>query len=431
MGRIFLVAFRNILAHKRRALFLGSAIGGVTMILVVLSAVLSGVHDTLINTGTTLATGHVNIAGFFKVASAQSAPVVTDFRPLIDLVKKEYPDALIVDRLRGWGKVVSDTSSMQLGMGGIDIAAETRFKEVVDVASGNLDDLAQPRTALLFEKQAERLGVKVGDSITLSATTLRGAYNSVDVRVVAIGKDLGMISGFNMYASKDAIRDIYLLNENLTGAIQIYLKDPKKTVEVAEHLRSLLATSGRLMMEPLAQPFWKKFDIVNREDWVGQKLDVTTWEDEMAFLLFSLTGISIVRSIIGLILLVVVVGGTVNSMWMSIRERTREIGTLRAVGMGRRGVLLLFLVETVILTVGAALAGAAAGVGASLALDAAKIPTGGFSMFLMRDTMHLIIEPTGIIATIAVVTLVIGLFALFPAWRASRMNPVNAMQHAG
>ncbi len=431
MGRILLVAFRNLVVHTRRTVFLGSAIGGVTMLLVVLSAVLSGVYDTLINTGTTLVTGHVNVAGFFKVTSGQSAPVVTDYRPLVELVKKEYPDALVVDRLRGWGKVVSDTGSMQLGMGGIDIKAESRFKDVITVVSGNVDDLALPGTALLFEKQAERLGVKVGDNITLSATTLRGAYNSVDVRLVAIAKDLGMVSGFNMFASKDAIRDIYLLNDDLTGAIHVYLKDPDQTAEVAEHLRTLIAAQNRIVMEPLSDMFWKKFDIVNREDWTGQKIDVTTWKDEMGFLLFSLSAIGGVRFVIGLILLIVVIGGTINSMWMAIRERTREIGTLRAVGMGRGGILLLFLAETVMLTVGASIAGAIVGIVVSLGLDAAHIPTGAFSLFLMRETIHLVIDPLGIIATIAVVTVAIGLFALFPAWRAARMSPVTAMQHAG
>ena len=47
--------------------------------------------------------------------------------------------------------------------------------------SGNLDDLAQPNTILLFEEQAKKLDVKVGDAITISAPTTRGTNNTIDV----------------------------------------------------------------------------------------------------------------------------------------------------------------------------------------------------------------------------------------------------------
>ncbi len=431
MGRLFLIALRNIQANKRRTVFLGGSILSVTVLLVILSAVLNGVRTTLITTGTTLMTGHVNIAGFFKPSTGQSAPTIVDFKPLLELAKQEVPDAVIVDRLRGWGKVVSDTGSMQLGMAGIDVVNETRFKETITVVSGSTDELARPHTALIFEKQAARLGVKVGDRLTLSTTTLRGAYNSVDVEVVAIGKDLGMISGFQMYASKDAIRDVYLLNENLTGAILLYLPDPDQAETVAERLRAAIAAKGYRTLEPLSQPFWMKFPIVNREDWTGQKIDVTTWDDEMAFLLFSLKAIGGVRLIIGIVLLIVVIGGTLNAMWMAIRERTREIGTLRAVGMGRGGVLLMFLIETVMLTAGSALAGAIVGNLIAVGLDYAQLPTGEFSLFLMRDTLRLLPDIEASAMLVGLITGVIGVFALLPARKAARLQPVQAMQHAG
>ena len=57
--------------------------------------------------------------------------------------------------------------------------------------SGNLDDLAQPGTILIFDNQAEKLGVKVGDALTISAPTTRGTNNTIDVRVVAIATAWG------------------------------------------------------------------------------------------------------------------------------------------------------------------------------------------------------------------------------------------------
>src|ERR671929_244214 len=82
---------------------------------------------------------------------------------------------------------------------GVDVAREPGFRRVVRVAAGSLDELAKPGTTLLFEDQAKRLGVSVGDAITLSAPTVRGANNTADVRVAAIAKSLGILSSFNAF----------------------------------------------------------------------------------------------------------------------------------------------------------------------------------------------------------------------------------------
>ena len=81
----------------------------------------------MIDTATTLSTGHLNVGGFFKVTAGQSAPVVTDYKKVLEVVKKAVPEmAFAVQRGRGWAKVVSDTGSMQAGINGIDIKAASR-----------------------------------------------------------------------------------------------------------------------------------------------------------------------------------------------------------------------------------------------------------------------------------------------------------------
>ena len=67
-----------------------------------------------------------------------------------------------------------------------------------------------------------------------------------------------------------------------------------------------------------------------------------------------------------ILLMVIVAVGIMNTMWIAIRERTREIGTLRAIGMQRTQVLWMFLIEAFLL----GLAGTAAGRGLGAALSA-------------------------------------------------------------
>src|SRR5882672_864695 len=130
----FSIAFRNLLQHSRLTLFLCGAIASVTMLLVLLTGLSTGVRETMIESATTLSTGHVNVGGFFKVTAGQAAPVVTGYAKVIDVVKREVPEiAFVVHRGRGWAKVVSDTASEQLGVGGIDIKNEPHFASVLQI----------------------------------------------------------------------------------------------------------------------------------------------------------------------------------------------------------------------------------------------------------------------------------------------------------
>ena len=160
MKTLWLVAFRNLMQNGKRTALLGSAIASVTLLLVLMSAIGNGMYDTILNTATNLTTGHINVAGFYKITSGQAAPVVTDFKPLLKTVQEVVPsDTLIVDRLRGWGKVVSPKSSIQVGIGGVDIDKESGFREVIEVIDGSLDDLKGNQAVLVFEGQAKRLGL--------------------------------------------------------------------------------------------------------------------------------------------------------------------------------------------------------------------------------------------------------------------------------
>jgi len=432
MGTLVLIAARNLIQHRKRSLLLGLAICSVTVLLVLLSSVSNGIMDTMMRAANTLSTGHVNVGGFFKVTSGMAAPVVTRHAPITALVRKEVPGAMVVDRLRGWGKVISPAGSVQIGIGGVDITAEAGLRKVVSLVKGDLMDLRKPYTALIFQKQAEKLEVTVGDQLTIRATTARGAANAVDVRVVAIARDMGLLSSFSMFTSKDAVRGLYQLDPGATGAIQIYLDDVERAPRVAEKLRGALNAAGYRMMDPQADPFWRKFTIVTREDWTGQKLDVSTWKDEMGMMMWIITAFDTLTVVLVGILLIIIVIGVMNTLWISIRERTREIGTLRAIGMGRAKVLWMFLLEAGILALTSTSAGALLGTIGAAALNAAGIELSpGFVVFLMSDTLRLVVAPGSVLVAICTITVITTLFALYPSYQATRLKPVTAIHHVG
>jgi putative ABC transport system permease protein len=430
---LFLIAIRNLIQHRRRTLILGGALAGVTALLVVLLAIGTGVRASLIQSATTLSTGHLNVGGFYKVTAGQSAPLVTDEPKILAIIQKTLPDLdFVAPRMRGWARVVSESGSAQWGISGIEIDKEPRLKGILRLKEGRLEDLNQPNTALIFESQNEKLKVKVGDTLTISSPTPRGVNNTVDVRVVAIAEDVGLLSKFNFFVPSQTLKTLYQLKDDMTGVLLINVKDMNKIPEDQAALRKALEEGGFQLLEPSSDPFWKKFDSVNREDWTGQKLDVTTWEDEVSFLTWILTALNGITGMLAVVLLIVISVGVMNAMWIAIRERTREIGTLRAIGMQRRRVLSMFLTEGFVLALAGTLAGGLFGLLVAGIVNAAKIPLPSvLEIFLMSHTLKMVIDPVKVAAALAVIIFFTSIISLIPSFRAARMKPITAMHHIG
>jgi putative ABC transport system permease protein len=431
----FSMAARNLWRHTRRTLFLGIALASVTGLLVMLTALISGIKGTMLRSATTLSSGHLNVGGFFKVTAGQSAPLVSDYAKVVEAIKKSIPDLdYVVQRGRGWARVVSDTGSIQSGINGIDVKDEPNFRKVISVVSGNLEDLAQPNTMLVFEGQLKKLGVKVGDAVTISAQTTRGANNTIDCRVVAIAKDVGMLSQWSVFVPTQTLRDLYQIRSDATGVLQIFLKprDQARLGTLAGQLRNDLEKAGYRVMEDDPRAFWFKFEVVNREEWTGQKLDVTTWEDEISFLSWVLGLLSGLTVALLLVLLTIVVVGIMNTMWIAIRERTREIGALRAIGMQRNSVRRMFMFESLLLGLSATIVGALVGGSFAAFLDSRQlVMPAKMQLFLMSDSLHLMVTPFWVIFAIALITFVCVVAAIYPSIRAARLRPVAAMSHFG
>jgi putative ABC transport system permease protein len=236
---------------------------------------------------------------------------------------------------------------------------------------------------------------------------------------------------WNIFVPKQVLRDLYGYNDNTTGAVQVYLNEPRDADAIRVELADKLVEAGFDLMEYMPAPFWQKFEIVSGEDWTGQRLDLTTWRDEITFMTWAVTAIdSISITLIG-ILLVIIIVGIINTMFISVRERTREIGSLRAIGMRRRRVLIMIMTEAFLLGLFASTVGSLLGAGIASTLDrvGVPIPEGAMRSVLMSDTLHLVVESSQLISAILTFTIITMLAALIPATRAANMQPVTAIHH--
>lgn len=395
----------------------------------------------MVRAASTLMSGHVNVGGFYRLSGGGALPLVTGVDGIREVVAAEVPEAdYVIDRLRGFGRLIGPEGGFFVGVSGVDVGEEKGLMEVLQLATdpdgqprGDLAELSRPDAAVIFEGQAERLKVGVGDAVTLSSPTLKGVNNTVDLVVVAVCRDIGALSNFNVFTAKPAVRQLYQIKDDTTGAVQIYLKDATRAGAVMTRLREGLAAKGYALLDYSPKPFFMKFDTVSGMDFSGQRLDLSIWKDEITFLMWIVTGLETLRMLILGVLAAIVIVGILNTMLMAIRERTREVGTLRAIGMGRRRVLTMFLMEASLL---GALASGVGGVtawiiGASVNAAGVQIPVQAFQVVLMSDRLYFAVGAGDVLSTVMGVTFITALAALQPAWRAARMRPITAIHHIG
>jgi putative ABC transport system permease protein len=159
---------------------------------------------------------------------------------------------------------------------------------------------------------------------------------------------------------------------------------------------------------------------------LGDGYEVHTWLELQPIARDAVERLRYVLFFVALILFLLVVSGIVNTMLMSVYERVREIGTMMAVGVRRRQVVALFLGEAGAIGLGGALLGAALGTAVVRWLGGSGIhlkPPGGEVMLIRPSVGWAFIG-----ASIAAATVGALLAALYPAWKASRLKPVDALR---
>jgi putative ABC transport system permease protein len=130
----------------------------------------------------------------------------------------------------------------------------------------------------------------------------------------------------------------------------------------------------------------------------------------LTILLGAIAGISLVVGGIGIM----------NIMLVSVTERTREIGIRKAVGASRGDILMQFIIEAVIVTLAGGIIGVIAGVAAARIANGQDFGTG--------SPVTTVVTPLSIFAAFGVSVLIGLFFGIYPAFRASRLDPIEALR---
>jgi len=175
----------------------------------------------------------------------------------------------------------------------------------------------------------------------------------------------------------------------------------------------------------------KSYRDIAQKGWKAIAVDVGSMYETASMVLNLEIALNMITFICVMLLFFIILIGVINTLRMTIRERTREIGTVRAIGMQRNDVRNSFLIETGLLGLISAVVGTILAFCAMFGLSQITIKADDNPMSMLLVDGHLFFAPT-VPATIGFIVLIVAiatLTAYFPAKRAARLSAAEALRH--
>lgn len=423
------IAFKNLSRQKRRTFLLGGAIAFGIMVLTLVNALAGGMLERFVENIAQLVSGHIFISASEKLPSGRVVEVIRDDGPILKaLDKAQIPYTSLSRRSEAQASLIFGQNSAFLQLSGVDWNEEKDMEKKLALIDGRLDRMAGSRGIALGQSVAKKLNAQLLDTIIVQIETVTGQQNVGELQVEAIFQDPSMMGSVFSYIDRDYMNQLIDLKPGEYNNLGLTLKNMGEVeIHAVNFYEALKAQEVKLFdrMSGL-----QDFQKVQRETyWEGSKVVLFTINDILSFMKNIFVGLQFGIAVVVLVLFLVIMVGIVNTYRMIVFERTREIGTMRALGMQRSQVRGLFLLEATFLSLGGVLAGFVLGyaVAAVLSLiDLSKVP--GLEFFLRNGHFALAFDLITILVTTILVTILTRFAAGFPARRAAKLSPAEALR---
>lgn len=404
LGKLWVIAYRDLGRNRRRSILTLLAVALGLMLLIVLNSWIAGVLADSLENAIRLQTGHVQL----RANSYEEEKVSLQWQDLLDDVDTLNARANALSEVKAatpvlWATAVLNTvdDSQGLRLYGIDTTSAIYEPVRSTLVAGDFLTPDDREGILLGQRLASNLGLSVGQTVNLTiidsdgeldegAFTIRGLFSSgvPNYDNNAVFMPLAKAQAITRTAGRASAIFILLNSQEDAETVAVALRAPEITALTWQEMNSL---------------FTQAFD--------------------------TAMGFYVILDAIVMLVVAVVIA---NTLLMAVFERVREIGILAALGMKGRQIIMMFLMEAMIL----GLAGIVVGVGLSL-IGVSYLANVGVSLGNMGDaaqgmalsaTMYARFVPDQMLSLSLWTLVIILLASLYPAWYAARMEPVDALR---
>lgn len=416
MIRIFKIALRNLLRYKRRTV-LTSLLITLGIVLVILFSGLAGSFKAMMIgqiTDSNLAQIQIHKKGYVSSIDTMPLNLTLDtkrYKKIEELLSSQPEISAWAPRIKLNAMLsnFTDTTNIRLNA----ISPEKEILVCPDVAGRmTFDEKREPGLLLnqgeviIPDKLAKGMNLKIGDPIVLVANNRDGSVNGLNFKVAGIIESILGPQGKEGYMHIKDAQDLLRMDKPEMIEVAVRLHDFDRLGKVYADLSSKLA------------------GVINKKGM--PEFEIHTWDQLSPFSNIAKM-IDFMTLTMKIIMIAIVLISILNVMMMSVYERVREIGTMSAIGTAPSRIMGLFLAEGLLLGLISAIVGNIIGLSGIFILNIYKIS------FAFGRQDNLLLAPTVNITEllwVSGIVLLISVFASFqPAYKASRMEPVDALGH--
>ncbi len=427
---ILFLAFRNLILQKKRYALLSFAIFAGFILVTVVTGIVLGALETVKDKGARYFSGHVNVIGYNSKMNQE----ISDPIAVIKYLKNASLGIRTISARTLYYRndctvFFSGQTIRQRRVVGIDSRQEMEEFNKLTFLDGGMESMigSEGKNGVLISSVASRLlGAKVGDDINIFLTTDTGQYNSATLFVRGIFEETS-IFGYVLYMQRSDLNRLLSYREDAATDLAIYAKTGMSSKTLTANVR-----------EKLAERYSVFPQLVSRKDLatavyslkaVNNNFAVLSLDAQLAQIKDIMEAIlGVTYFVLGAFVLIVMVG-ILNTYRILVFERTKEIGTIRALGMHREAVARLFLLEAAGLGLFSSICGLIMGFILLILLsfvNLGNLPAAG--MFTNSGHLNFFIDIRFTLINLAVMTGAVMGAAWGPARSASQVLPAEALR---
>ncbi len=412
MLTFFKLSWRNVWRNRRRTTIALLAMSLALTLIITFDGMMESFTTVMYGKSVKLEGGNVLVhaPGYQeKVFQLPLLPIPQDAADAAVLFAQKQPDVIAASqRIETGGLLSSREGSFPATLIGVRPDLEGQISPVAEnMVSGRYLNLEDEDQILIGHNMASDLDVVLGDRVTLTGRASHSQTRQRTMTVVGVYKLGAADLEGDVFMTLSEAQTLFNLSNQVTE-IGVYLEDVGKEDPTVARMQAALPGYEVLS--------WDTLD--------------PTLTDAMAI-------DQQFMEIMNIVILIIAGVGIFNLMLMVVVERTREIGLISALGLKRREIMILFLLEGSFLGLISTAAGVALGVflnwlGGLYGLPmpgGASVSELGSIYALMGDRIYFTNTPELILQRAVLVVAVAAIASLYPAWRAASQEPTQALHH--